>query len=469
MDLENVKLKSGKFNLDIKSSLSPLFSVAKIYVMYLGKNPNGSIFEKDVIMRNIESIKNIPIVGEYFREKDNFGDHGGDITVEDDEISFIETTSPIGLVPENAVFKWESVVDKYGEEREYLVVENAYIWNRDKKMTKALKESSFGQSMEIQVTDSAYREDGFMEIKDFFFKALCILGIDRDGVGRVKPAFDDARIITYSSSDENERFSSDLKDMFEDFKFALSDIQNKVKEDTKLDLKSLLEKYSITESELSEKLPNYQDMEIEEIESKLSDEKDEEVAETTEVAEITDTDEVDEVVSDEADEEDKANGVDQSDNESETEDTAETEEVEVEVEAVDEKTIVEDNTDEYESRIKELELENEKLNEKITDLEEAVGQYKKENHNRECQAIVEEFSSLYSIDKDALEVIDFADFKNVESLEAKLFEIVGRMSKKNKFSKDEKEQKHKIYNFDLDLELDKETNNYSFVELFEKK
>ena len=43
------------------------------------------------------------------------------------------------------------------------------------------------------------------------------------------------------------------------------------------------------------------------------------------------------------------------------------------------------------------------------------------------------------------------------------------MSKKNKFSKDEKEQKHKIYNFDLDLELDKETNNYSFVELFEKK
>ena len=68
MDKKNINVLTGKFDLDVKNSLSPLFSLAKIYVMYVGKNPNGSIISKEAVERNIETLRNIPIVGEYIRE-----------------------------------------------------------------------------------------------------------------------------------------------------------------------------------------------------------------------------------------------------------------------------------------------------------------------------------------------------------------------------------------------------------------
>ena len=57
------------------------------------------------------------------------------------------------VVPESATFSWEEVVDEDGITREYLVADNALIWNRDKKLVNALKSDSFGQSMEIGIDD----------------------------------------------------------------------------------------------------------------------------------------------------------------------------------------------------------------------------------------------------------------------------------------------------------------------------
>ena len=99
----NVNLVTGKFNLDVKKSLSPLFSLAKIYVMYVGKNPNGSNISKEAVERNLDTLKNIPIVGEYVREDNNFLNHGGDLVIEDSEIRFLNTTTPIGVIPSDAV------------------------------------------------------------------------------------------------------------------------------------------------------------------------------------------------------------------------------------------------------------------------------------------------------------------------------------------------------------------------------
>lgn len=444
MDKKNINVLTGKFDLDVKNSLSPLFSLAKIYVMYVGKNPNGSIISKEAVERNIETLRNIPIVGEYVRENDNFLSHGGELTIEDDEIRFLHTTVPIGVVPSNAIFAWEKVIDDYGEEREYLVVENAFIWNRDMKMVESLKKDRFGQSMEINVTDGFEMNDGFFEIKDFYFTALCVLGIDRNGKGYVAPAFDNANIQTYSQEVENAEFAISLRDMFRDFKLALNDMDNLVEEDKKLDLNGLLEKFSLTIEDLTEKVSNYEDLTIEEIETAL--EKFEEVEEIEEVKEEVEeevvTVEEDVLVEDEDDEAEKDVDLDSTD-----------------------KDVVE--ASEYESEITLLEQENADLKSQIDSLTERLVEYAKADHERLCNIKIDEFKLSYKLDDEILNDVDVHKFESVEELETKLFEIVGRMAVKADFSKDSNVTTKIKSN--LEIANGKNRKSYGFESLFELK
>lgn len=196
------------------------FSRAKIYVMYHGYNPNGSYISKEAVERNIASIKNIPIVGEFNTDTANFKGHGGKVEFKDDILSYIETTKPFGVVPESANIYWEEK-----DNQEYLVVDDVYIWNRYYDEVKALKDSEFGQSMEIEVINSHVSEDyNTLFIDDFSFSALCILGIEKNGDERIQPAFDGAKIITYSKINLGDTI--EMRDMLKDFKLSFQmDIQ----------------------------------------------------------------------------------------------------------------------------------------------------------------------------------------------------------------------------------------------------
>lgn len=435
MEKENVNLVTGKFNLDVKKSLSPLFSLAKIYVMYVGKNPNGSNISKDAVERNLDTLKNIPIVGEYVREDNNFLNHGGDLTVEDNEIRFLHTTTPIGVIPSDAIFEWETIIDDFGEEREYLVVENAFIWNRDTKMVDALKADSFGQSMEINVTDGVEMSDGFFDIRDFYFTALCVLGIDRNGTGYVAPAFDNANIKTYSQESSNREFEVSLEDMFKDFKFALDDMKNLVEEDEKLNLDSILEKFSITLEDLKLKVENYEELSVEEIQSIL--EKEDDVIAEEPVIEVVE----ESVVEDEKDPELE---VDQT-------------------EPVVEEPVV---VTEYEAEIALLEKENAELKSQIEELNSQVAEYSRADHERVCNEKIEEFKLSYKLEDEVVQGLDVHEFADVDALEVKLFELVGRMANKEDFSLNAKETT-KINN---NLEAKVPSGRvYGFEGLFEKK
>ena len=207
----SVKYDGYKFNITEKN---PLFSEAKIYVMYHGENRNNSHISKEDVDRAINSIYNIPIVGEFIEddngeEDSNFGGHGGKLVIDDNGAKFIQTTKPMGVVPESANVYWEVVKDEKGRDREYLVVEGALLWNRYEDAVNTLKSANFGQSMEIEVEEGFFDdEDGIYHITDFSFSAFCVLGIDDRKNGKVEPAFEDSKIITYS-----KEFSSELKEM----------------------------------------------------------------------------------------------------------------------------------------------------------------------------------------------------------------------------------------------------------------
>ena len=44
-----------------------------MYVLYTGKNRNRSIISKEVVEKALYSLKNIPVVGEWKEENENFG------------------------------------------------------------------------------------------------------------------------------------------------------------------------------------------------------------------------------------------------------------------------------------------------------------------------------------------------------------------------------------------------------------
>ncbi|ARM67739.1 hypothetical protein LW81_169 [Lactococcus phage LW81] len=386
--VDNTKILNSKMiNFEITESLSPLFSKARVTVMYHGENPNRSSFSKWDVEKAVPSLKNIPIVGYFSEEDENFGGHERSLVVEDDKIVVKTKTVPIGVVPESAVFSWENIVDKDGIRREYLVIDNALIWNRDEKLVSALSTDDFGQSMEITVNEY-YTLDGIDYITDFYFTALCVLGIDKNGAGYVRPAFDDAKVQTYSKDDS---LTESMQNMFKDLKFALNEIETIEKGEPKLKLEDLLAKFSLTEEELSAKVKNYAEIPVEEVEKELA-----------------------EFAKAEADADKKAKAKAKEDEpkkakKSETSDNA---------------TIAK-----LEKQIEELKSENEKLKEEIKGLKAKNGKFELDNHVRECNDKVEAFIETYGLDESAVKELDYSAFENTDALEVKLFEMLGRMAK----------------------------------------
>lgn len=388
--VDNTKILNSKMiNFEITESLSPLFSKARVTVMYHGENPNRSSFSKWDVEKAVPSLKNIPIVGYFSEEDENFGGHERSLVVEDDKIVVKTKTVPIGVVPESAVFSWENIVDKDGIRREYLVIDNALIWNRDEKLVSALSTDDFGQSMEITVNEY-YTLDGIDYITDFYFTALCVLGIAKNGAGYVRPAFDDAKVQTYSKDDS---LTESMQNMFKDLKFALNEIETTEKGEPKLKLEDLLAKFSLTEEELSAKVKNYAEIPVEEVEKELAEFAKAEA---------------------DADKKAKAKAKAKEDEpkkakKSETPDNA---------------TIAK-----LEKQIEELKSENEKLKEEIKGLKAKNGKFELDNHVRECNDKVESFIETYGLDESAVKELDYSAFENTDALEVKLFEMLGRMAK----------------------------------------
>lgn len=386
--VDNTKILNSKMiNFEITESLSPLFSKARVTVMYHGENPNRSHFGKWDVERAVPSLKNIPIVGYFSEEDENFGGHERSLVVEDDKIVVKTKTVPIGVVPESAVFSWENIVDKDGIRREYLVIDNALIWNRDEKLVSALSTDDFGQSMEITVNEY-YTLDGIDYITDFYFTALCVLGIDKNGAGYVRPAFDDAKVQTYSKDDS---LTESMQNMFKDLKFALNEIETIEKGEPKLKLEDLLAKFSLTEEELSAKVKNYAEIPVEEVEKELA-----------------------EFAKAEADADKKAKAKAKEDEPKKAK----------KPETSDNATIAK-----LEKQIEELKSENEKLKEEIKGLKAKNGKFELDNHVRKCNDKVESFIETYGLDETAVKELDYSAFENTDALEVKLFEMLGRMAK----------------------------------------
>jgi len=402
--------KTLRFNSIVKEveQINPLFSKVKIYVMYDGVNRNGSYMSKEAINNALYSIYNIPIVGEYYEDKDNFGGHGGKLELSDEGIKYIVTTKPYGVVPESAEVYWEQVTEEDGQVHDYLVVDGAYLWTgRYSELETILEEKQYGQSMEIEVVEGDYavREGhDVFDIKEFIFSAFCILGIskDSDPEGYVEPAFEGAKVVAYSL--DKDSFKQQFSQMMKELKYTLE-----VEKGGKGQMPD-----NIKDKEFSEDLEN---------------------KDTQDTQDFEETEE-------------KAENVDEQENNEETQDE----------EFSNEESTEEENSENEDEETEDFKAKYESLKEDFEALEQELSELREYKRNREEDDIRQKFSTKLS-EEELNEVFTQHKDSPIEKIEEAIFALIG---KKN-FSYEKKEKTVEQNKVSVVSPVEKEENPYGDI------
>lgn len=225
-----------KFDASI-TELKPLnesFSLAKCRVFYTGINRNFSHISRECAEEMAKTIAYTPVVGEWKEDIENFGGHGGKITIKDGQVTYEDTTKPYGCVLDVPVW-WETVTEDDGTEREYMCCYLVLWTTRYPEAMKVIEEDSY-QSMEISV-DEGYSKDGIYYIDKATFLGLCILGKDDDNPeNTTEPCFESSTIETANFEALKDNFRKEFNLMIKDLKQNLLDdtsIFNKVEREVK--------------------------------------------------------------------------------------------------------------------------------------------------------------------------------------------------------------------------------------------
>lgn len=256
------------------TAVSPMISKCEIKVLYTGKNRNRSFISKEVGNKIAATVRGIPIVGEYFYQTEDFGDHGEeDLVIDTHGVRFVKSTVPYGFVSSNARVWWANFLDKDGVTREYLVTEG-YLWTGRYPECKRVVERGNHQSMEFdketlvgewtdikgEWTKFENDEEEYFNISDAILSALCILGED------VEPCFEGANITKNSQlvySLNKDDFKEKMLDFMLDLKEALnekggigmSDTNTNVEDTTVVEVPVVEETTPVVENQVTETTP----------------------------------------------------------------------------------------------------------------------------------------------------------------------------------------------------------------------
>ena len=189
-----IKYANFNVNMSLDKKINSNLGRVKVMVCHTGKNLNYSKFSKESLEKALDSLQGIPLVGEFKEDNDDFGSHGGKIEITDEGYKFIETTRPYGFIPfgDLANIRFETILDKDGiTEKEWLIAD-AYIWYKKYPEVEKLFDGNNNQSMEISVENYTWDDDDYLDITDFEFNCVCILG------EKISPAMSGAKILGYS-------------------------------------------------------------------------------------------------------------------------------------------------------------------------------------------------------------------------------------------------------------------------------
>ena len=161
---------------------------------------NGVKFTHDGTVKALPTLKNVPLVTQYDYNTKNLKSH----EFEDDGNAL---TYGIGVIAESCQ-QWIEEVEVEGEVKEYLCSE-VLLWKRQKREYDFIKRhKDLNVSMEVMMNNPKKVKDGSIEVGNFYFTAVTVLGVG------VNPAFGEANLV----------FAKD--DTYEQMMFELNEFEN---------------------------------------------------------------------------------------------------------------------------------------------------------------------------------------------------------------------------------------------------
>lgn len=258
--------------IQYKEMLNDEFALCSCWVMATKKNRNYSYIAKETVERKLGTLDYCPVVGYLYKNDKGEYRIAGHEAHFDDDWELVPDTQAFGVVKPNS-YHWETI-NEFGTEVDYLVADIILWVGRFKGLFDARynDEIYFSQSMEISVNE--YRpldeDSNYVEILDFSFSALCLLGKYDNPDENVTPCFINAKVEP---------------------KFSVSEFASQIEE-----IKNKLFALSEEEGETMDNNENMtMELETEEIvepETEIVEETTEEVAEVDETTEEEATDEV---------------------------------------------------------------------------------------------------------------------------------------------------------------------------------
>lgn len=241
-----------------------------IDVLHTGDNLNGSTFSKEVVDRELESIKNTPILG--YIEENSVGDldfkgHEHELQIDEDGIKYVYAGSAYGVIPESCNPRWVNRDDGTGTMRDYLRVDGL-LWTKFEDSCDIFERDDIkAQSMEITNLKGEVDDRGYYVVSDFDFDGCCILSTTNPFI---RPAMTGSNVVANFSA---ATVAGEIKNMLDEYTALQksqsskeAEIDNFAKGEDVLEKKNeILANYGIDASTLDFSL---EDVTIEELEEK---------------------------------------------------------------------------------------------------------------------------------------------------------------------------------------------------------
>ncbi len=272
---------NGKLNFESNSDIEGLQPVT-LQACHIDKNINGSNIKQEVMEKALPSFKNRPILGYIHEVNGQYEFYGHNMHLdEDDNVVYDEI--PVGIIPESCNARLE-----YDEEKgkTYCVVDG-FLFSEYTKAAEILqREKECSVSVELCIREMSYQaKDKYLDIEDFYFSGVTVLGRDKDGEA-VAPGMVGSNIKLSDFSAENNSMFSQIE------------INEKLV-DTLEKLNATLESFNINNTERKEEI----DVDKEKFEEEVTETVVEEVTETSTEEEVTEIEEMSEETVDETPEE----------------------------------------------------------------------------------------------------------------------------------------------------------------------
>lgn len=221
---KNISLPiSFSVNKEVSDKDNRFISVT-IDVLHTGLNFNKSIFSKEVVDANIDTIKNTPILGfitEAPYDDKDFKGHEYVITKDENGVKRKYIGEAFGLIPESCNPRWITKETDSGVEREFLQVDGI-LWTKFQDAADImLNDIEKPQSMELYPYDiDGYEDDdGNFVFSKFSFDGCCILGSSKE------PAMENAKIevVNFAMSDFVKSIQSEICNKYSAFTKIVND------------------------------------------------------------------------------------------------------------------------------------------------------------------------------------------------------------------------------------------------------